>query len=270
MRSKYVIGLVLFSLALYPNISNALLLKANNQEFANVGLKLEIWAQNNGKVYTNDQNSTNFSVEQARIYFAGQINKVVQFGANLDFADNNVFNPGADGSARTHQGVPYTMVRDAFINLHFKKSFNVMTGLFLDPWSRYELEYTWSFIIPTENFLPEVGTINYDILNGKLGGKPFITPLASFNIGGDFQSALRDAGIVFWGSTPDTMLKYYLFAGNGKYDYQLGHNGKGNLKYGFRAEFTPTFLGFKGEPAYIDQETAFYRLYTCFKNFILN
>jgi len=51
------------------------------------------------------------------------------------------------------------------------------------------------------------------------------------------------------------MLKYYAFIGNGKYDYQDGYNGNSNLKYGFRLEFTPTMLGYKGEPGYIDQDT---------------
>ena len=260
---RYKVGsILLFSgLCILSHNADAILLKASNDEFAQVGLKMEIWAQQDGATYTNDHSSTNFSVAQTRVYFAGQINPIVQFGADLDFADNNTLK--ADGTARTHQGVPYTMVRDAFINLHFNKSANIMTGLFLNPWSRYELEYTWSFYIPTENFIPEIGTINNDITS-KLAPaisqnkKMFITPLASFNIGGDseFLSALRDMGVVYWGSVgKDTMLKYYAFIGNGKYDYQDGYNGNSNLKYGFRLEFTPTMLGYKGEPGYVDQDT---------------
>ncbi|MGC8677158.1 MAG: porin [Hydrogenobaculum sp.] len=259
MKSK-VCSLLLFSgLCILSHNANAILLKASNDEFAQVGLKIEIWAQQDGATYTNDHNSTNFSVAQTRLYFAGQINPIVQFGADLDFADNNTLK--ADGTARTHQGVPYTMVRDAFINLHFNKSTNIMAGLFLNPWSRYELEYTWSFYIPTENFIPEIGIINNDItnkLNPSQNKKPFITPLASFNIGGDsqFLSALRDMGVVYWGSIgKNAMLKYYAFIGNGKYDYQDGYNGNSNLKYGFRLEFTPTMLGYKGEPSYVDQDT---------------
>ena len=259
MRYK-VAGLLLFSgLFILSHNADAILLKASNQEFADVGLRLAIWAQKDGATYTNDHSSTNFSITQARIYFDGQINPIVQFGADLDFADNNVL--GVDGTARTHQGTPYTMVRDAFINLHFNKSANVMTGLFINPWSRYELENTLSFYIPTENFIPEIGAVNNDIIkilqpaNNK---KPFIIPLLSFNLGADsqFDSAFRDMGVVYWGSVgKDAMLKYYAFIGNGKYDYQDGYNGKSNLKYGFRLEFTPTMLGYKGEPGYIDQDT---------------
>jgi hypothetical protein len=259
MRYKVAGFLLLSGLCILSHNADAILLKASNQEFADVGLRLAIWAQKDGATYTNDHNSTNFSITQARIYFDGQINPIVQFGADLDFADNNVL--GADGTARTHQGTPYTMVRDAFINFHFNKSANVMTGLFLNPWSRYELEYTWSFYIPTENFIPEIGTVNNDIIkilqpvNNK---KPFIIPLISFNLGADsqFDSAFRDMGVVYWGSVgKDAMLKYYAFIGNGKYDYQDGYNGNSNLKYGFRLEFTPTMLGYKGEPGYVDQDT---------------
>ncbi|MGC9286535.1 MAG: short chain amide porin, partial [Hydrogenobaculum sp.] len=124
MKSK-VGSLLLFSgLCILSHNANAILLKASNDEFAQVGLKMEIWAQQDGATYTNDHSSTNFSVAQTRLYFAGQINPIVQFGADLDFADNNTLK--ADGTARTHQGVPYTMVRDAFINLHFNKSTNIM------------------------------------------------------------------------------------------------------------------------------------------------
>ncbi|MGC8678162.1 MAG: porin [Hydrogenobaculum sp.] len=258
---RYKIGaLLLFSgLCILSHNANAILLKASKNEFADVGLRLAIWAQQDGATYTNDHSSTNFSITQARIYFDGQINPIVQFGADLDFADNDVL--GADGTARTHQGTPYTMVRDAFMNLHFNKSTNIMVGLFLNPWSRYELENTLSFYIPTENFIPEIGTINNDItkvLKPSKNDKLFITPLLSFNLGADsqFESAFRDMGVVYWGSVgKNAMLKYYAFIGNGKYDYQDGYNGNSNLKYGFRLEFTPTMLGYKGEPSYVDQDT---------------
>ncbi|WP_459894890.1 porin, partial [Hydrogenobaculum acidophilum] len=258
---RYKLGsLLLFSgLCILSHNANAILLKASENEFADVGLRLAIWAQQDGATYTNDKSSTNFSITQARIYFDGQINPIVQFGADLDFADNDAL--GADGTARTHQGTPYTMVRDAFINLHFNKSSNIMAGLFLNPWSRYELENTLSFYIPTENFIPEIGTINNDItkvLKPNKNDKLFITPLLSFNLGADsqFESAFRDMGVVYWGSVgKNAMLKYYAFIGNGKYDYQDGYNANSNLKYGFRLEFTPTMLGYKGESGYIDQDT---------------
>jgi len=89
MKKKILLALSVFGMAMIPlHSADAILLKANDNEFANVGLKLAIWAQNNGAVTTNDHSSTNFSVENARLYFSGQINPMVQFGSNIDFADN--------------------------------------------------------------------------------------------------------------------------------------------------------------------------------------
>jgi hypothetical protein len=51
------------------------------------------------------------------------------------------------------------------------------------------------------------------------------------------------------------MLKYYLFAANGAYDYQAGLNSEGNLKWGARVEFTPTMLGYKNSSGFVDQDT---------------
>jgi len=265
---------VIFALAFCFMASNSygVLLKASNDKFADVGLKLSIWAQDNGKVTTNDHKSVNFSVENARLYFAGQINPVVQFGANIDFSDNNVLIP--DGSARSHDKMQYTIVKDAFVNFKFKKSFQVTAGLFLDPWSRIPLEDLYSFILPIEDYNPGVSEINIDgakllqtnyavnpnYLNydGVYKFKPFIKPLVPLTFGSDVGNSFRDTGIAIWGDiAKHTELKYYIMVGNGRYDYQYGNNAKSNLKYGFRIELTPTFLGYKGEPDYVDKDTFF-------------
>jgi len=261
MRKKLLLALSVFGMAMLPFYSaDAILLKANDNEFANVGLKLAIWAQNNGAITTNDHNSTNFSIENARIYFAGQINPIVQFGANLDFADNNALVP--DGSARAHTGGigpktgAFSGIRDAFINFKFMPQAQLMAGLFVDPWSRVSLGDLYSFIVPLENYNPGIGEIDVD--GGKLLGgiKPFMNPTIPFTLGSDVGNAYRDAGITLWGDIgKDAMIKYYLMAGNGKYDYEAGQNGNSNLKYGFRIEFTPTMLGYKGTPSFVDEDT---------------
>jgi hypothetical protein len=265
MRKKLLLALSVFGMAMLPFYSaDAILLKANDNEFANVGLKLAIWAQNNGAITTNDHNSTNFSIENARIYFAGQINPIVQFGANLDFADNTALAP--DGSARAHTGgigtpasKAFSGIRDAFINFKFMPQAQLMAGLFVDPWSRVSLGDLYSFIVPLENYNPGIGEIDVDgknLLGGTLANKPFMNPTIPFTLGSDVGNAYRDAGITLWGDIgKDAMIKYYLMAGNGKYDYEAGKNGNSNLKYGFRIEFTPTMLGYKGTPGYVDEDT---------------
>jgi len=225
-------------------------------------------------------------VENARLYFSGQINPIVQFGSNIDFADNTALSP--DGSARAHGGMSYTLVKDAFINFKFMPQAQLMAGLFLDPWSRVALGDLYSFIVPLENFNPGISEINVDgknlltLTNLKnpypnyscyqnssgtytCTPKGFINPLVPFTLGSDVGNSFRDAGIALWGDIgKDAMIKYYLMVGNGKYDYEAyttsgsnkyGLNGNSNLKYGFRIEFTPTMLGYKGEPGYVDKDT---------------
>jgi len=258
MKKKLLLALSVFGMAMIPlHSADAILLKANDNEFANVGLKLAIWAQNNGKVTTNDHSSTNFSVENARLYFSGQINPIVQFGANLDFADNTALAP--DGSARAHGGMHYTLIKDAFINFKFMPQAQLMAGLFLDPWSRVALGDLYSFIVPLENYNPGITEVSADggqLLYGSGKNLGLINPLVPFTLGSDVGNAYRDAGITLWGDIgKDAMIKYYLMAGNGKYDYEAGLNGNSNLKYGFRIEFTPTMLGYKGTPGYVDEDT---------------
>ncbi|MFP3206403.1 MAG: porin [Hydrogenobaculum sp.] len=273
MKKKLLLALSVFGMAMIPlHSADAILLKANDNEFANVGLKLAIWAQNNGAVTTNDHDSTNFSVENARLYFSGQINPIVQFGSNIDFADNTALSP--DGSARAHGGMSYTLVKDAFINFKFMPQAQLMAGLFLDPWSRVALGDLYAFIVPLENYNPGISEINtdggkllqvqgssfsnpnYNCKNNVCEFKPFLNPLVPFTLGSDVGNSFRDAGIALWGDIgKDAMIKYYLMVGNGKYDYEAGKNGNSNLKYGFRIEFTPTMLGYKGEPGYVDKDT---------------
>jgi len=102
-------------------------------------------------------------VENARLYFSGQINPIVQFGSNIDFADNTALPP--DGSARAHGGMGATLVKDAFINFKFMPQAQVMAGLFLDPWSRVALGDLYAFIVPLENFNPGISEINIDGAN---------------------------------------------------------------------------------------------------------
>ena len=96
----------------------------------------------------------------------------------------------------------------------------------------------WSKIIPS-------GTITPDLLN----------PFEPITLGDNVQNVDRDAGIAIWGNVADTMLKYYLFAANGAYDYQAHMNANSNLKYGIRVAFTPTMLGYKNSSGFGDQDT---------------
>jgi len=256
MKKKLLLAMAVLGAAAWQG-ANAIVLKANDNEFANVGLELQIWAQNDGKVTNNDQTSNNFSVNNARVYFSGQINPIVQFGADLDFADNGALQ--ADGTARHHQGTSTSRVTDAFINFKFMPEVQLMAGLFRDPVSRLSNTDEYTYVIPT-GFGYGFDTVWGNITGGTTGSTAYaldnlLNPFTPITLGGDVQNANRDAGIALWGNVADTMLKYYLFAANGAYDYQAGMNAKGNLKYGIRVEFTPTMLGYKNSSGFVDQDT---------------
>ena len=264
MKKKLLLAMAVLGAAAWQG-ANAIVLKANDNEFANVGLELQIWAQNDGKVTSNDHTSNNFSINNARVYFSGQLNPIVQFGADLDFADNSTL--AADGTARHHQGTSYTRVSDAFINFKFMPEVQLMAGLFRDPVSRLSNTDEYTYVIPTGfgyGFDTVWGYVNKDA-NGVLGLPNtnyaldnLMNPFTPITLGDDVQNANRDAGIAIWGNVADTMLKYYLFAANGAYDYQAAPgvlNSEGNLKWGARVEFTPTMLGYKNSSGFVDQDT---------------
>jgi len=256
MKKKLLLAMAVLGAAAWQG-ANAIVLKANDNEFANVGLELQIWAQNDGKVTSTQHTSNNFSVNNARVYFSGEINPIVQFGADFDFADHNAPIP-LDGTARAHQGTTsYTRVSDAFINFKFMPELQLMAGLFRDPVSRLSNTDRYTYVIPT-GFGYGFDTVWNNITTyypEQYALDNLLNPFTPITLGGDVENANKDAGIAIWGNVADTMLKYYLFAANGAYDYQAGMNAKGNLKYGIRVEFTPTMLGYKNSSGFVDQDT---------------
>ena len=261
MKKKLLLAMAVLGAAAWQG-ANAIVLKANDNEFANVGLNLQIWAQNDGKVTSTQKTSNNFIVNDALIYFSGQINPIVQFGADFEF-------PVAPVNT-IHQGIQYSRVSDAFINFKFMPEVQLMAGLFRDPVSRLSNADSYTYVIPTgygygfdtvwSNITGDAnGVINPQTGNTITGTNNAIdnllNPFTTITIGDDVGNPPRDAGIAIWGNVADTMLKYYLFVANGAYDYQAGLNNNGNLKYGARVAFTPTMLGYKNSSGFGDQDT---------------
>jgi len=75
----------------------------------------------------------------------------------------------------------------------------------------------------------------------------------------DESDFARDAGVTIWGNILDGMVKYYVGIYDGFGDHNVGEaiigNGKDNLAYAIRIQFTPTMLGFQGEKGYLLKET---------------
>ncbi len=218
------------------------------------GLKLQTLMQQDGAITNNQSSSTNFSVQNARIYFMGKLNKFISFGTNLDFSDNNLLSP--DGSARAHQGMKNTYVKDAYINFRQSKALNLMAGLFMDPYSRASLTDSYYTIIPTMEGIGQINSLIMQKSLNMINGSMFINPFTPLTLGSDISNSYRDLGLSIWGA--NDFLKYYFTIANGRYDYFISQNHlKPNLKYGVRVEFSPSFLGFNQDPSFMDYDTYF-------------
>lgn len=231
MRKSLLAMAALMGAAVLP--SQAAVIRVDEDTFANMGLKLQIWAQHLGKTTPGGKDYNDFSIANARIYFSGQVNKMVQFGANLDSA---VYSGG--GTRGSHSGTKESRVNDAFINLKPADEFQVMAGLYRLPFSRATLTDSYTYIIPT----------GYGY---STRGNMFVP----FSIGSNIANGYRDAGLTFWGNVADGMLKYQIGVFDGRWDHVNPNGVKDNLAFAGRIQFTPTMLGFKGEKGFTLADT---------------
>jgi len=231
MRKSLLAMAALMGAAVLP--SQAAVIRVDEDTFANMGLKLQIWAQHLGKTTPGGKDYNDFSINNARIYFSGQVNKMVQFGANLDSA---VY--GGGGTRGSHSGTKESRVNDAFINLKPADEFQVMAGLYRLPFSRATLTDSYSYYIPTGYGYSTRGNM-----------------FAPFGIGSNIANGYRDAGLTFWGNVADGMLKYQIGVFDGRWDHVNPNGVKDNLAFAGRIQFTPTMLGFKGEKGFTLADT---------------
>jgi hypothetical protein len=231
MRKSLLAMAALMGAAVLP--SQAAVIRVDEDTFANMGLKLQIWAQHLGKTTPGGKDYNDFSIANARIYFSGQVNKMVQFGANLDSA---VY--GGGGTRGSHSGTKESRVNDAFINLKPADEFQVMAGLYRLPFSRATLTDSYTYYIPT----------GYGY---STRGNMFVP----FSIGSNIANGYRDAGLTFWGNVADGMLKYQIGVFDGRWDHVNPNGVKDNLAFAGRIQFTPTMLGFKGEKGFTLADT---------------
>jgi len=248
--------------------ANAALLKVNDQTFANFGLKLQIYGQSLEDAANDGQdNAIDFTIQNARVYFSGQLNPIVQFGANLDFT--------VTGANTSHEGTSTTKVRDAFINFHFMNELNVMAGYYRVPFSRATLVDRYDTIfMPQDGWVTIGGPYKDQILPTLYiaGSNAEVRLTASNVLGGptlgnavaitgttDEADFARDAGVTVWGNVLNGMVKYYVGVYDGFGDHNAGEvvagSGKDNLGYAIRLEFTPTMLGFQADKGYLHKET---------------
>jgi len=181
-----------------------------------------------------DHSATNFSAKLVTIAASGQVNKLVYFGITAE--------PRSPGLRESF------VVRDAFVGLKFAEDLRVQAGAMRIPFSRITLTSSYNFLIPTQDVR--------DVYGVGLS----IDPIDGLSVRGDAGERNRDAGVVVWGNVAGGMLKYYLGVTDGRYDgRRVGlfgrDNGKDNLAYTIRLQFTPTMLGYKPETRYSLSDT---------------
>jgi hypothetical protein len=258
--------LAIAALTGFAGVSSAAKIVINNQQFADVGVKTQIYGQilddaaNNGR-----DSATDFTIQNARIYFLGQLNPIVKFGLNFDFP--------VTGANTSHEATSTAKVRDAFIDFAFNPLFNVMAGYNRVPFSRATLVDRYDTI-----FMPQDGWVGNAYKNQIIStlsinagantevhlttdnvlGAPTLGNAVTMTGRTDAADYARDAGITIWGSYANGMVTYYV----GLYDAFGDHNAgdvvnrgnagqitaaKDNLGYAFRIQFSPTMLGYQGE-----------------------
>ncbi len=232
--------------------ANAAKLQVNNQSFADFGLKLQIYGQYlNHAAKNGAKDAVDFTIQNARIYFIGQLNPIVKFGANLDFT--------VTGGNTSHEATSTTKVRDAYIDFAFNPLFNVMAGYTRVPFSREDLVDRYDRI-----FMPQDGWVGNAYKNQLIptldngikltGSEIFAGPTLGKALAmaiTDEADASRDAGVTIWGSYGKGLVTYYVGVydsiGDHNVNEALGSSGKDNLGFVARVQFSPVMLGYQGE-----------------------
>jgi hypothetical protein len=230
LTSWRIVGLAGALVFGYVASSDAALVKVDEQTWGNFGLNMKVGYKHLDKrSNTTDSGGSSqnvFDVDQARIYFSGQVLPFFQFYSELDAN-------GADGSMK---------LNEAGLNLAFAKEFQVLVGKIRKPFTRVQLTHDYTYLTPQGYFLDPQGAFgairealrNSDgglMIHGDLAGGMFRYRVGVFNED-------RSNAIKFWGD-----------AGWEDFEYIGKLNDKKNFEWNARIEFTPTMLGFKPESA---------------------
>ncbi len=217
--------------------AKAAMFKVDEQTFANFGYMSQIWAQNIGARNTNEKSRTNFSINNAKIYFSGQVNKMVKFHAEFDAALGRGDRDAVEGRVR---------IGDAHITFAFAPELNIIAGYQRLPFSRQTLSSSYAAIIPTGYGYGRVGEIAPVFSSASIGASPA-------KVGG---AGSRDAGLSIMSNIMDGMVVFRGGIFDGRYDFRTSTASTNeSLALAFRIQFTPTMLGYKGETGYAISDT---------------
>ncbi len=212
--------------------AKAAMFKVDDQTFANFGYMSQIWAQNLGAQATGEKSRTNFSINNAKIYFSGQVNNMVKFHAEFD------------ASVNANNAAGNTRLGDAHITLAFAPELNIIAGYQRLPFSRQTLSSGYAAIIPTG--------YGYGRIAGDTKQVFSSASIGAVGVGG---AGSRDAGLSIMSNIMDGMIVFRGGVFDGRYDSRVIGGTDENLALAFRIQFTPTMLGYKGETGYAISDT---------------
>ncbi len=230
--------------AAYVLPAEAAMFKVDENTFANFGVRMQIRGQHLGEKRSTDKSDIRFSVPNAQIYFAGQVNKFVYFGASFETRVEPATDAASAESIRPFDAFMGIRLGDIF---GAKDTMNLQAGLQRIPVSRLYLTSSYSFIVPTGP--------TYNLGGADAHGTPLVfRPIQQASDVG--YGSFRHGGVTLWGNLADGMIKYYLgwFDVKDEDDPPGGSNLEKSM-YTVRLQFTPTMLGFKPEKAYALADT---------------
>ncbi len=222
MRKSLLAVAALMGASVLP--AQAISFKVSEDVQGNMGFKAQIWGQYLGERTSGNKSAIDFTLRNVRLYANGNVGKYMYFFSNLDFR--------ADGR---------TQATDAAIGLKFMDELHIQAGLYRTPFSRAALTDSYTYLIPTGYFYGSK-------VKDRTGNDIDLNVAAPLQ--GIPKNTYRNAGLTVWGNIADAMVKYYIGVFDGPYNNSVDRQGKDNLMYVARLQFTPTMLGFKGEKRY--------------------
>jgi hypothetical protein len=199
----------------YVATGEAAQIKVSDETWANFGLNMKIWYYNlddrgdGSSVAKADWRQNKFDVGNAKIYFTGQVNKLVQFYGEFD-------------QERTSD-----QIGEAGVNFAFAKEFQVLAGKIRKSFTRADISSGYAMLIPTPYFYSPQPAATTRVIN-------------LFTYDGN-----TDYGAMVHGDLAGGMITYRI----GAYNNDKREKTLKGFEWNARVEFQPLMLGFKPESA---------------------
>ena len=217
----------------YVVSSQAAEIKVDEDTFADFGLGIQAmykYLDERGADPT-AYNANWFGVTLTRVYFDGQINKYVQFYADIDATHRPIF----DGSEWHTESESFDL-QEGGVNLAFIPEFQIRFGELRIPFTRYQMVDEFARLMPTDA-LQDPQSLLYGLVDAG-----FYYPLDLINPGRDGITG----GIEVHGDLLNGMFRYTAGIFN-ENNVVPGDDPYNSLAYAVRVEFTPTMMGFSPE-----------------------